>query len=166
MKIGLIANIHSNSIALEAVLEDMPKVDQLICLGDIVGFGPHPAKSVEIVRQEADIVLLGNHETYLSSPRTCLRNKTVHEGIKHSIGQLSNEQLQWARSLPYRSYENRVFAAHGHPDPKKPFKRVRKSNITNLIPFSHNTTVTISQLATQIHNSKNDSRKCMQKPEQ
>ncbi len=41
MKIGLISDIHGNLPALQAVLEDVPDdVDELVCLGDIVGYGP------------------------------------------------------------------------------------------------------------------------------
>lgn len=40
MQLGIIADVHANLPALEAVLDDMPPVDQLVCLGDTVGYNP------------------------------------------------------------------------------------------------------------------------------
>jgi predicted phosphodiesterase len=42
MKIGLIADPHSNLAAFKAVLKDMPRVDQIICVGDLVGYAAEP----------------------------------------------------------------------------------------------------------------------------
>ena len=44
VKIAVISDIHSNIYALINVLEDIDseKVDSVICLGDLVGYGPHP----------------------------------------------------------------------------------------------------------------------------
>jgi predicted phosphodiesterase len=40
MRIGLISDIHANLPALEAVLDDMPPIDDIICAGDVVGYNP------------------------------------------------------------------------------------------------------------------------------
>lgn len=60
---ALISDIHSNLEALEAVVEDIQKfdVDQVYCLGDVVGYGPDPCECIDLVR-ECDVVLLGNHD--------------------------------------------------------------------------------------------------------
>ena len=42
MKILVMSDIHGNINALEAVLEDVGKVDKVWCLGDLVGYGPDP----------------------------------------------------------------------------------------------------------------------------
>ncbi len=62
MKVGLISDIHSNKIALEAVLNDMEEVDMLVCLGDIIGYGPWPSECLDIVRNRSDVVIQGNHD--------------------------------------------------------------------------------------------------------
>jgi predicted phosphodiesterase len=60
---ALISDIHSNLEALQAVLEDIKKhnIQEIYCLGDIVGYGPNPRECVDLVMQ-CKIVLLGNHD--------------------------------------------------------------------------------------------------------
>jgi predicted phosphodiesterase len=47
MKIGLISDVHANVVVLKAVLEDMGKVDAILCAGDIVGYKPYPNETME-----------------------------------------------------------------------------------------------------------------------
>ena len=64
MRVAVISDIHANLHALESVLEaiavDPP--DRTWCLGDLVGYGPRPNEVVEIVRERADLCLVGNHD--------------------------------------------------------------------------------------------------------
>ena len=61
--IALISDIHSNVEALTAVYEDMQAfdVDEVFCLGDVIGYGPDPRETLELVK-DASFVLMGNHE--------------------------------------------------------------------------------------------------------
>lgn len=63
-RLALIADIHANLEALQAVLADIAAVraDEVVCLGDVVGYGPDPAACVEIVYDACSIALLGNHD--------------------------------------------------------------------------------------------------------
>ncbi len=61
-RIGVIADPHSNAVALKAVMEEMPEVDQLICAGDLVGYGPQPNEVVEMVGSMDSVSVLGNHD--------------------------------------------------------------------------------------------------------
>jgi len=60
---AILSDIHGNLEALTAVLEDIRQVgvDEIYCLGDIVGYGPNPCECVDIVR-EFQLVVLGNHD--------------------------------------------------------------------------------------------------------
>jgi len=64
MRIAVISDVHANSHALQAVLEeiDAAGVDALWCLGDTVGYGPHPNECCETVEQRTDHCLVGNHD--------------------------------------------------------------------------------------------------------
>ena len=64
MRIAVISDIHANLHALEAVLAaiDADGVDELWCLGDIVGYGPRPNECVALVRDRASECLAGNHD--------------------------------------------------------------------------------------------------------
>lgn len=62
MRIALISDIHGNSVALDAVIEDMKTVrpDVLVCLGDIAAGGPDPAGSVDRLMDLGCIAVQGN----------------------------------------------------------------------------------------------------------
>ena len=64
MKRALISDIHGNFTALEAVLEDIRQqsVDEILCLGDIIGYGPNPCECLEAVMKECRVTILGNHD--------------------------------------------------------------------------------------------------------
>jgi predicted phosphodiesterase len=64
MRIAVISDIHANLHALEAVLAaiDADGVDQIWCLGDLVGYGPRPNECVALVRERASLCLVGNHD--------------------------------------------------------------------------------------------------------
>jgi predicted phosphodiesterase len=64
MKIALVSDIHANIEALEAVLSDIKSrnVDEILCLGDIVGYGANPNECIELVKESCSLVLLGNHD--------------------------------------------------------------------------------------------------------
>ncbi|HDY69606.1 MAG TPA: metallophosphatase family protein, partial [Actinobacteria bacterium] len=61
---AVISDIHANLEALGAVLADadMAGADRLVCLGDLVGYGPDPNRCVSLVREAADAVVAGNHD--------------------------------------------------------------------------------------------------------
>jgi predicted phosphodiesterase len=64
LRVAVVSDIHANLHALEAVLEaiDADPPDELWCLGDLVGYGPRPNEVVEIVRERAQLCLVGNHD--------------------------------------------------------------------------------------------------------
>jgi diadenosine tetraphosphatase ApaH/serine/threonine PP2A family protein phosphatase len=61
---AVISDIHGNAEALRAVLADIERrgVTRIICLGDIVGYGPEPLACVDMVRQKCQWSLMGNHD--------------------------------------------------------------------------------------------------------
>lgn len=64
MRRALISDIHGNMEALETVLEDIRSqdVDEIYCLGDIIGYGPNPRECIDLVMENATVTLLGNHD--------------------------------------------------------------------------------------------------------
>ena len=64
MRTALISDIHSNLSALETVLADIDakKVDRIVCLGDIIGYGPDPKECVDLVAKRCEWSLMGNHD--------------------------------------------------------------------------------------------------------
>src|SRR5512136_465940 len=62
--IAIISDIHSNLEAMEAVLEDIERrgVKRIICLGDIIGYGPNPRECMDLVMQRCETCVYGNHD--------------------------------------------------------------------------------------------------------
>jgi len=68
---ALISDVHGNLEALEAVLREIRHqgVDEIWCLGDIVGYGPDPIECADLIRKNCSLVLMGNHDwALLNSP--------------------------------------------------------------------------------------------------
>jgi predicted phosphodiesterase len=68
VRVAVVSDIHSNLHALESVLEALAAdpVDELWCLGDVVGYGPRPNECCELVRTRAHVCLAGNHDLAVS----------------------------------------------------------------------------------------------------
>ncbi|MDG2053510.1 MAG: metallophosphoesterase family protein [Phycisphaerales bacterium] len=64
MRTAIISDIHANLEALRVVLGDIAdrKVDRVICLGDILGYGPNPVECVDLVAEHCEWCLMGNHD--------------------------------------------------------------------------------------------------------
>ncbi|MFA6133670.1 MAG: metallophosphoesterase [Phycisphaerae bacterium] len=62
--LAVISDIHSNTLALQAVLADIANrgVKQIICLGDVIGYGPDPCGCLDLVMANASVTLMGNHD--------------------------------------------------------------------------------------------------------
>jgi predicted phosphodiesterase len=63
---AFISDIHGNIEALCAVLKDIEQhdVEEILCLGDIVGYGPDPEACIDLVMEKAKITLMGNHDMH------------------------------------------------------------------------------------------------------
>ncbi len=61
---AIISDIHGNLEALEAVLADIrsQNVTDIYCLGDIIGYGPNPRECIDLVMQNCQITIIGNHD--------------------------------------------------------------------------------------------------------
>ena len=64
MKIAIISDIHGNIYALRNIIDkiDDEKVDFIICLGDLVGYGPHPNEVVSFIKRKNILCIKGNYD--------------------------------------------------------------------------------------------------------
>ena len=122
---AIISDIHSNLLALEAVLADIQQqnVDGVVCLGDVCGYGPEPIECVEKVRSVAQWTLMGNHdEALFVEPKDFGKNarlaiewqKRVLEPKLDST-QVDEERWYWLQNLSPRRAENNVLFVHASP---------------------------------------------------
>jgi diadenosine tetraphosphatase ApaH/serine/threonine PP2A family protein phosphatase len=118
MKIGIFSDCHSNLPALEAVQRAYAaeKIDKFICLGDTVGYGARPQECSEIVRQMATTTILGNHDAAVAGR---MDYSYYYDAARHALdlhtSWLTEENIQWLRSLPYEHREQDLSFCHGSP---------------------------------------------------
>ncbi len=64
MKRAIISDIHGNLEALETVLAHIKEqgIDEIFCLGDVIGYGPKPCECLDAVMANCKVALLGNHD--------------------------------------------------------------------------------------------------------
>lgn len=125
MRLAVLTDIHANLQALDAVLVDIGSetdVDGLVCLGDIIGYAGNPAECVDRIRASGALTVQGNHDWFASTTEPRIRllfenpeaTDPVSAGIRHALGELSEDQLDWLRSLPMEAREERADAIFAH----------------------------------------------------
>jgi len=104
MKIGIISDIHANFEALTVAMAWLKdeKVDEIVCLGDVVGYGPNPNECCEIVRANAVATLLGNHDAaVIGAMSTEYYYDSARMAIEWTRRKLTQKNLDWLYQLPY-----------------------------------------------------------------
>ncbi len=104
MRFAIIADIHGNLEALQAVLADIKeqRCTHYACLGDVVGYGPKPKECLDIIRGMGMPVVKGNHDEYCSVDQaTDGFNPAAAEAVLWTRDQISEEDKQWLRDLKY-----------------------------------------------------------------
>ena len=100
-KILILSDIHGNKHGLQAVLEQAPPHDELLCLGDIVGYGAFPNECCEILRERGAISLLGNHDAaVLGQIDLQWFNDTARLAAEWTQNQISDDNFRWLQTLP------------------------------------------------------------------
>ena len=127
-RVAIISDIHSNAEALEAVLRaaDDEGISEIHCLGDLVGYGGSPAEVVEMVRTHCAAVVRGNHDDAVSQLKG-LRYlpKGGAKAARHNREQLSEEQLEFLRRLPFRVEVDGMTLVHASPDRPAAWRRIK-----------------------------------------
>jgi predicted phosphodiesterase len=131
MRIGIIADIHGNGPAFDAVRRDLERrgADQVVNLGDLVFRGPAPVECLAAARAMGVPVLLGNTEVWLTEPEPKLPGAliAVREWTR---ARLRDEDLAdlagYAADLRLEAAGQRLLFVHGSP----------RSNMEFLFPFT------------------------------
>jgi diadenosine tetraphosphatase ApaH/serine/threonine PP2A family protein phosphatase len=121
MRVAVISDIHSNLHALEAVLADVgaESVEELWCLGDVVGYGPRPNECCDLVRGRAGLSLCGNHDlAAIGSLEVREFAGDAGAAVRWTNGVLGEEQRAWLSSL--RPFGERSGAELFHASARDP----------------------------------------------
>ena len=118
MRIAIISDVHANLPALEAVLKKIEELqaDVIHCLGDIVGYGPHPNECVELVRKRCSIVIKGNHDSGLTGETPIDDfNQYGQAAIRWTSKCITPENLKYLSNLPLMKVEDDITLVHASP---------------------------------------------------
>lgn len=116
MRYLVLSDIHSNLEAFQAVLDDAGPVDEIWCLGDVVGYGPDPNACVDLLRSQRHICIAGNHD-WATLGKLDLRdfNPDAREANLWNRKQLTSENLAYLDALPETLMHGDFTLAHGSP---------------------------------------------------
>lgn len=128
-RIAFVSDIHSNLEALDSVMKDIERqsVDEVYCLGDLVGYGPNPNEVVEIIRKKNIITVMGNYDDAIGYEKDscgCAYNpgretEVGDESISWTIKNTTVENKEFLKNLPHRlSLEIegvKILLVHGSP---------------------------------------------------
>ena len=119
MRIGIFSDVHSNVEALVAVLKKAEelKVDRIISLGDVVGYGASPEECCHLVRSNTELTLLGNHDAAVVGRMDySYYYGAARQVLDWTAERLSEENFRWLSSLPYTyRYGENILYSHGAP---------------------------------------------------
>lgn len=114
----IMADIHSNIAALRSVFDDveLDKSTEIICLGDLVGYGPAPNKCVKFLRElEADVIA-GNHDAASCGlVNSSYFNRFARKAVDWTRDQLNGKNLRYLKNLPKHESDEYFEYYHGSP---------------------------------------------------
>ena len=116
--VALLADIHANMPALEAVMSQLAAegVNHILVAGDIVGYGPHPAECIDALRAAGAVCLRGNHDHAVGSgqlPDTLHGSRMI--SLKWTSDILDGPRKKWLMELPLQWHSSQWLALHGAP---------------------------------------------------
>ena len=122
---AMISDVHSNLEALHAVLEDIASqgAAEILCLGDVVGYGPNPEEVIDLIQKMCRFTLSGNHDyAVLTKPERF--NPLAEEAVEFTRRVLKPSSLSFGRkkarwqfleNLPTHVAESDSLYVHGSP---------------------------------------------------
>lgn len=121
MLVGLIADVHSNAVALKAVLSTLDAVgaEKILHAGDIIGYNPYPDETVGLFKKKKIISILGNHDRALITGDTSDFNPYAAAALRWTGNMISPDNIDYIRELKNTEHINlqgvRITLVHGSP---------------------------------------------------
>ena len=118
MRIGIFSDTHANIEALTAVMSAYrdERIDKYVCIGDTVGYGASPNECCDIIRGKAAFTILGNHDAAVAGR---MDYSYYYDAARNALDlhsrQLSEENMEWLRNLPYEVRDGEISFCHGSP---------------------------------------------------
>ncbi len=118
MKVALVSDLHGNRVALEAVLDDLPDVNAMVCAGDVVGYNPWPADCIAFLLDNDVPTVQGNHDRAVATDTGFGFNSMATAGVKYARQRLTETAIEWLGDLPRERqlFDDRLKVVHDHPE--------------------------------------------------
>lgn len=116
MRLAVLSDIHANLAALDAVRADLPAVDEVWALGDIVGYGPRPNEVIAALQAMGARSVLGNHDgAAIGTVDPGDFNPDALAAITWTAGVLDDNARAYLAALPEVRRDGELTAVHGSP---------------------------------------------------
>jgi predicted phosphodiesterase len=116
MRIAVLSDIHANLPALEAVLADLPTVDEVWVLGDTVGYGPQPNEVIVTLQEMGARAVMGNHDgAAIGTVDPAYFNPDARAAIEWTTATIDENTRAYIASLPEVRRDGDLTAVHGSP---------------------------------------------------
>jgi len=115
MRYLVVSDIHSNYEAFSSVIKDSrDEWEEILCLGDIIGYGPDPEGCIELLKSYPHNALAGNHDGLLSKRLApSFFNPRALDALKRNETLLSPESLAFLEGLPPQKEHPQATLVHG-----------------------------------------------------
>jgi diadenosine tetraphosphatase ApaH/serine/threonine PP2A family protein phosphatase len=119
MRVAILADIHANLAAFQAVLKDIEAkggADEFWCLGDVVGYGPDPAECLKLLRELDPVCVSGNHDLgAIGRLELSYFNPTAAEACRWTATRLNPADARYLEDLPATIQRGDFLLVHGSP---------------------------------------------------
>ena len=116
MRYAVCSDVHSNLESLTVMLAKLDESDGLLCLGDMVGYGPNPNECVDLLRARCTSSVLGNHDVAaIDNFGVEYFNSAARAAIEWTQGVISKENIDWLNGLSYEIRVPQYLMVHGAP---------------------------------------------------
>jgi predicted phosphodiesterase len=128
MRYALISDIHANLEAFEAVLDGLSheRIDEYLCLGDVIGYGADPKRCLELVRSlKPSVLIAGNHEWGVAGLKGLdYFNDLAREAVIWTKGVLDQKETDSLKSFPLTGEKGALTLVHGTLDSPADFNYI------------------------------------------
>jgi predicted phosphodiesterase len=116
VRYAIVSDVHGNLESLQQALSLIAPEDRVVCLGDVVGYGPNPNECVALLSQRCEHAVLGNHDlAAMDNFGVEYFNEAARAAISWTQSVIDAKTKEWLDALPYELRFPEFLLVHGAP---------------------------------------------------